>query len=67
MTPLTKPGNTGRLTIEDLFSFGQAEFERPEVHPHGNIQKVFEKRDMELKREVRTRDVDLRYLHRSDS
>lgn len=48
MTPLTKPGNTGRLTREDLFSFGQAEFERPEVHRHGNIQKVFEKRDMEL-------------------
>lgn len=44
---ITKPGNTGGLT-RNLFSFGHAEFERPEVHPHGNIQKVFEKRNMEI-------------------
>lgn len=44
MLPLTKTGISGRLTREDEFSFGHAEFERPQVYRHGNTQKVLENR-----------------------
>lgn len=55
-----------RLIKEEGFSLGHVEFERPEVYPNGNIQIVLENRDVELRREVNTTDVDLRYLYRSD-
>lgn len=49
------------------FSFGHVELEKPEVHLHENTQKVLESRDVQFKREIRARDVELSYLHRKDS